>query len=190
MKYLPLFRMPTPIKITSRSSSITNAFINSIIPIIQPTENQVMEAFSILEMSPDTFQCSYCGGTATEWDHLRPLVLNKKPTGYVSEIQNLVPACGKCNQSKGNKKWREWMLSDARLSPKTKGVSDLSERIKRLEKYEKWGTPTKVEFEAIVGTKFLKKHWQNLKQVQSLMRKSQKLAKQISSKVENEYKKL
>jgi len=37
-------------------------------------------------------QCSYCGTPATEWDHLRPLVMNKKPTGYISEIHNLVPA--------------------------------------------------------------------------------------------------
>ena len=99
MDYLSLFRMPTPMKITGRSSSITNSFINSIIPVIGPTNDQVKKALEILEMDRDSFQCSYCGAKATEWDHLRPLVLNKKPTGYISEIHNLVPACGKCNQS-------------------------------------------------------------------------------------------
>ncbi len=59
-----------------------------------PTEEQVKEALSTLDMLYH-YQCSYCGAIATEWDHLRPLVLNKKPTDYISEIHNLVPACGK-----------------------------------------------------------------------------------------------
>jgi hypothetical protein len=182
--------MPTPMKITGRSSSITNAFINSIIPVVQPTEIQVREALAILEMTPETFQCSYCGASATEWDHLRPLVLNKKPTGYISEIHNLVPACGKCNQSKGNKDWRAWMLSDAKLSPKTKGIDDLKERINRLEKYDKWGAPTKVDFENIVGQQVWEQHWKNWELVQETMREAQKLAEQINSKVANAQKML
>lgn len=55
MSYLPLFKMPTPMKITGRSSSITNAFVNSIIPVIPPTEGQVKEALFILGMDADTF---------------------------------------------------------------------------------------------------------------------------------------
>ena len=58
MEYLPLFRMPKPVKITGRSSSITNSFINSIIPVIQPTEDQVKEALECLEMHPNDFQCA------------------------------------------------------------------------------------------------------------------------------------
>jgi len=188
MDYLSLFQMPTPMKITGRSSSITNAFINSIIPVVQPTEQEVKEALQMLGMTPETFQCSYCGATASEWDHLRPLVLNKQPTGYISEIHNLVPSCGKCNQSKGNKEWQLWMLSAAKLSPKSKGVANLSERIERLEKYENWGTPTKVNFESIVGSAVWKKHWQNWEQVQEMMRKSQALAEQINRKVANAHK--
>ncbi len=44
--------MPTPIKITGRSSSITIAFINSIIPVIPPTESEVRKALRILQMEP------------------------------------------------------------------------------------------------------------------------------------------
>ncbi len=83
MTYLPLFKMPKPMKITGRSSSITNSFINSIIPVVLPTEELVKEALSILNLL-ENYQCSYCGAVATEWDHLRPLVVNKKPTGYIS----------------------------------------------------------------------------------------------------------
>ena len=190
MDYLSLFRMPTPMKITGRSSSITNAFINSIIPVVPPTEDQVKNALNILGMTHQTFQCSYCGATASEWDHLRPLVSNKAPTGYISEIHNLVPSCGKCNQSKGNKDWRSWMVSDATLSPKTKGVDNLSERMKRLEAYENWGTPTKLNFEAIVGPDIWGKHWNNCGKIQDLMKESQKIAANINSMVANAYRAL
>jgi len=181
--------MPKPMKITSRSSSITNAFINSIIPVVTPSEEQVQEALSILDMLSN-YQCSYCGATATEWDHLRPLVLNKKPTGYISEIHNLVPACGKCNQSKGNKEWRQWMLSDAPLSPKTKAIPGIEARINRLANYESWGTPTNMDFESIVGKDVWEQHWDNWEQVQNIMKKAQEIAAQINDKVEHAYKKL
>jgi len=187
MKYLQLFKMPKPIKISGRSSSITNAFINSIIPVVPPNEEQVKEALTILGML-DSFQCSYCGGIASEWDHLRPLVLNKKPTGYISEIHNLVPSCGKCNQSEGNKEWRRWMLSDASLSPQTRKIPDIDERIERLEKYENWYTPTNMNFELIAGSEMWDRHWKNWERVQELMRESQLIAEEINMKVALAYK--
>lgn len=183
MTYLTLFKMPVPVKITARSSSITNAFINSIIPVYFPKEDDVKKALSILGMSQEKFECAYCGAEATEWDHLRPLVMDKKPTGYVSEIHNLVPACGKCNQSKGNKNWKTWMLSDASLSPKTKQVPDLEIRVARLEKYEQWGKATKIDFEQIVGGDLWGTHWENCEKIHELMRKSQKHADQIKAKI-------
>lgn len=188
MEYLSLFRMPTPMKITGRSSSITNAFINSIIPIVLPTDEDVRNALELLSMTPQSFQCVYCGGAVSEWDHLRPLVKNKKPTGFISEIHNLVPSCGKCNQSKGNKEWRAWMLSNAKLSPSTRGIKDISERIKRLEVYECSKAPTQIDFVAIVGEDVWLQHQNNLERVQSLMRESQQLAAQINTKIANIYK--
>ena len=179
MKYLSLFKMPIAVKITGRSSSITNAFINSIIPVIHPTEEHVREALSVLRMTNDNFSCCYCGAVASEWDHLRPLVLNKQPTGFISEIQNLVPSCGKCNQSKGNKFWRDWMFSDAKLSPKTKNVADIQTRAKNLEAYEKWMPATRLDFANIVGESVWTKHQQNLKEIQELMRKSQALGEKV-----------
>lgn len=175
--------MPTPMKITGRSSSITNSFINSIIPIIVPTDNQVQKALEILEMGYADFQCAYCGAAASEWDHLRPLVINKLPTGYISEIYNLVPSCGKCNQSKGNKPWKAWMQSNAKLSPKTRGIKDIDKRIRRLENYENWGEPTLIDFESVVGKEKWKQHWANWDLVQSTMREAQELATEIRQKI-------
>ena len=190
MKYLSLFRMPTPMKITGRSSSITNAFINSIIPVVPPSAEEARQALEILEMTPETFQCAYCGSVASEWDHLRPLVKNKKPTGYISEIHNLVPSCGKCNQSKGNKEWKTWMLSTAKLSPTARGIEDIPERVKRLEAYENSKAPTKLDFAAIVGSEVWAQHQDNLERVQSLMRESHALATMINTEVANAYKAL
>ena len=102
--YIGQFAMPKPVRITGRSSSITNSFVNGVIPVVVPSEAEVREALEILGML-ERVTCSYCGDTSTEWDHLRPLVDKQRPTGYISEIHNLVPACGKCNQSKGNKHW-------------------------------------------------------------------------------------
>ncbi len=179
MSYLSLFRMPTPMKITGRSSSITNAFINSIIPVLPPSEDDVKEALNVLKISKTDFQCVYCGDGATEWDHLRPLVKEQKPTGYISEIQNLVPSCGKCNQSKGNKNWFDWILSDAPKSPKTREVENLNLRIENLQAYESWRKPTKVNFEDIVGSELWTQHWDNWSQVLQVMTESQKLANEI-----------
>jgi hypothetical protein len=169
MSYLALFRMPTPVKITGRSSSITNSFVNAIIPVVQPTAAAVEEALKVLGMTSDTYCCAFCGDTATEWDHLRPLVKHKKPTGYISEIHNLVPACGKCNQSKGNKEWEAWMMSSAKLSPRTRGIADLEQRIDKLQAYELWGSPTKLDFEQIVGTEVWAEHWDNWRAILQLM---------------------
>ena len=153
--------MPTPVKITGRLSSITNAFINSIIPVVPPTEEQVAEALQVLGMTKESFQCAYCGNAASEWDHLRPLVKGKQPTGYISEIHNLVPSCGKCNQSKGNKDWRTWIRSAAPHSPTRRGISDLEERVKRLEAYDAHTAPTCMDFSSIVAQDAWVQHWKN-----------------------------
>lgn len=188
MPYLSLFRMPTPMKITGRSSSITNAFVNSIIPVVPPSAEEVENALEILGMTPKTFQCAYCGDKASEWDHLRPLIKDKKPTGYISEIHNLVPSCGKCNQSKGNKDWKSWMHSSAQLSPATRGIADIAQRCTRLEAYEQSKAPTKMNFADIVGKDVWQQHQDNLNRVQALMRDSQELANQINTQVASAYK--
>jgi hypothetical protein len=167
--------------VTGRSSSITNAFISAIIPVIEPTEEEELEALRILQIDPNRICCAYCGETATEWDHLRPIISNQEPTGYITEIANLVPSCGKCNQSKGKSYWRTWMQGSARLSPKTRGVSDLAERVARLQIYEAWRQPRKIDFAAVVGPEMWQRHRQNWRGVLELLRKSQELASEIRS---------
>ena len=68
------FKMPKPINITGRSSSITNAFVNGIIPVIYPTDQEVIDALRVLDMTEETICCAYCGDPYKEWDHLNPLL--------------------------------------------------------------------------------------------------------------------
>jgi len=183
MPLIDLFQMPTPMKITGRASSITNAFINAIIPVVRPMDAEIAEALEILGMTEQTFRCAYCGDTVTEWDHLRPLIKAKMPTGYISEIRNLVPSCGKCNQSKGNKDWRTWIQSTAARSPAQRRIPDLERRIERLEAYEAWGKPTCLDFAQIVGQELWNQHQSNLQEIQTALCEAQKLAAQIRLKV-------
>lgn len=173
--------MPKPVRITGRTSSITNSFVNGIIPVIWPTDDEIDEALAVLGM--DGVVCAYCGDTASEWDHFRPLVVDKQPTGYISEIHNLVPACGKCNQSKGNRNWREWIFSSARLSPFTRGVTGLETRVARLRDFERWGSPTRVDFAELVGADLWHEHWKNHAAIVQLMRDAERTANAIRARV-------
>lgn len=181
------FRMPTPVSITGRSSTITNSFVNGIIPVFPPSVEEIVEALSVLGMSVEEVCCAYCGGPFTEWDHLRPLVKAKRPTGYVSEIANLVPACGKCNQSKGGSDWRTWLIGGARLSPTTKGIANLEEKVARLEAYEQWREPRKVDFSTAAGEALWTQHWQNHERMLALMKECEVTASQIRAAVRLAY---
>jgi hypothetical protein len=177
------FRMPTAMTITGRSSSITNAFVNAIIPVVYPSEPEVAEALRILGMTPADVRCAYCGDPHTEWDHLRPLVEGQKPTGYISELANLVPCCSKCNQSKGKRPWREWIMSSAPRSPKSRGVEQLEMRIARLEQYEQWRQPQKLDFRAICGDELWEKHWNNWNTAIQVLKFSQEDAEKLRQRV-------
>jgi len=182
--------MPFVQTMLSRKSSITNAFVNSIIPVIQPSSEEVASALRILEIDPGELRCAYCGDKATEWDHLRPLVLKRRPTGFISEIANLVPCCGKCNQSKGNKNWRAWMLSNAKLSPATRGILDLEERVRRLDDYERSREVEPIDFGAIAKSDAWSEYWAMCESVVAALRRSQELAERVKAGVIAQWRKV
>jgi hypothetical protein len=160
----------------SRKTSITNAFVSAIIPIVPPTAEEIAEALEVLGMTVETVTCIYCGDKCNAWDHLRPLVVGRRPTGYISEIANLVPACQPCNSSKGNSQWRKWMIGTAPRSPTTRGVAEMRARIDKLEAYERWRRPTHVDFAAILGREAYEEYWQELDRIIGEMERSQTLA--------------
>lgn len=59
--------------------------------------------------------CAYCGGTATDVDHVIPL-----SRGGSWRMRNLAPACSRCNSEKGNRtpaEWQAWRLRRGRSWP-------------------------------------------------------------------------
>lgn len=75
--------------------------------------------------------CVYCGSSDLKrWDHLVPA------SGGGDTVKgNLVPSCSSCDDSKQNKNYKTWMVSDADKSPKSKGVIDISNRITAIDGY-------------------------------------------------------
>jgi 5-methylcytosine-specific restriction endonuclease McrA len=180
---LDAFWMPSIQTMVSRKSSITNAFVNALLPNTPPTAEEIELALQILKMEPTNLRCSYCGDKASEWDHLRPIVVNLRPTGYISEIANLVPACGKCNQSKRNATWRDWMLSSASLSPTGRGLKNVLELMARLEENERWKSPTKLDFEQILGKETWQKYWAMWDAINIELRTCQEFADDLRDKI-------
>jgi hypothetical protein len=177
------FRMPSFQTMVSRKSSITNAFVNSVIPVITPTIEEIDQALTILGVDPADCRCVYCGDKSSEWDHLRPLVVQRRPTGFVTEIANLVPACGKCNQSKGNKPWRDWMMSKAKLSPTGRGLVNVAERVGRLDAFEKWRPPMQLEFASVLGNEDWENYWSMCEKVTEELRECQKVADAMRTRI-------
>ncbi len=188
IRVIDVFVMPKAMKITGRTSSITNAFVNAIVPSVSPTEAEVAEALRILGLAAEDLRCAYCGDKSTEWDHLRPLVQGKRPTGFISEIANLVPACGKCNQSKGSQDWRTWIVSTAKRSPAARGVPDLDERIARLGAYEHWREPTRIDFESIVPNGLWEQYWKSHEGLVRGMKDCQAVADQVRREIADKVK--
>ena len=80
---------------------------------------------------PGPPECVFCGSSdVRRWDHLIPVGLEGDKV-----LGNMVLACSRCDDSKGRRRFDEWMLSDAPFSPASRGVPDLKRRIARLKAY-------------------------------------------------------
>jgi hypothetical protein len=155
---------PARMKINRLKLSLNRSFINTIVPEIRPTAAQ--EAtwrthLGIASPAVDYVACVYCGQQrATQLDHFRSLVGKSnpaergRPTGWVTDIFNLVPCCGTCNSSKAGQNWRVWMNGNAKNSPRQLLSADkLAKRMAALARFEEWSTPlaTRLDVLAIVG---------------------------------------
>ena len=77
--------------------------------------------------------CVYCGCVDPgRWDHLIPIRLDSETI-----LGNMVLACQPCDDSKGKKQFREWMLGSSPKSPQSQGVLDVDDRVRRLSAYMK-----------------------------------------------------
>jgi len=79
----------------------------------------------------DLPECVYCGSPDVKrWDHLVPI--NK---GGETILGNMVPACARCDDSKRSELFEEWITSDVKGSPQSRGIADVAQRMERIKAY-------------------------------------------------------
>lgn len=127
--------------------------------------------------------CVYCGDPAQHWDHLNPYVKGKRPSGYLNEARNLVPACGPCNTSKSGHDWRTWMFGSAKGSPATRGIPNLNELAARIDNMVALSELEKVDLEAMVDPDLWARYWSRLAEIERLLGAAQREATEIKEQI-------
>lgn len=61
-------------------------------------------------------ECAYCGCTPRKGERLTRDHLMPVRDGGATTQENIVPACGSCNSSKGASEWREWFMKQSFFS--------------------------------------------------------------------------
>ena len=152
-------------RITGRRTSLAHAFVHAIIPRhVNPNEQKRL--FELADINPG--ECVYCGTAATDSDHFRALVKAGRPSGHFHTSDNLVPSCGRCNQSKGAAEWRKWMTGNAPGSPTRRGVTDVAHRIERLSVFEseaKKAISSTATLRETAGSELWDAYWEKLEQI-------------------------
>ena len=149
------YKMPTKSNLKSRISTINNAFVYSIMPWCELSEDDYKSILKKLKIKDN--QCAYClGSNSTTMDHLNGLVKETEPTGFYTEKNNLVPCCSSCNSSKSNKTFEEWYLSEKnikRLKNKI-NLKKMQERYTIITDYMKNNTAQKLDIQNIIGKNY------------------------------------
>lgn len=121
--------------------------------------------------------CAFCGSIdAPRNDHLVPVI---KRGDFVPK--NVVPACQKCDDSKGASDFREWMrngTSPGSLRARGRSEAEIEERIKIIQEFMS-GYHPKTE-EEIFGP-LSNQYREILKKMDALIGDSQKLIKSLNS---------
>lgn len=117
-----------PSTIMGRKSTFASAFASALAPHDIYIPAAVVAALKDLDQDPDAeLECIYCGAEAATWDHVFNRVVKGEFSGYGHRIRNLVPCCRTCNESKGQKPWREFL--------ETRNPPDKDARVRRMERF-------------------------------------------------------
>ncbi len=75
------------------------------------------------------------------------------------------------------------MLGGAGQSPATRLVSDVSPRAARLDAFERWRVPVRVDFEQLLGKTDYDAYWRELDRVIAELEQSQTLADSVRARI-------
>lgn len=154
-------------RIKQRITSLASAFVQAVIP---RHDDERSRRLLYVQAGIKEDECAYCGERASDTDHFRALVKGGRPSGYFHTADNLIPSCGRCNQSKSGAHWRDWIISGAVNSPMTRGIADLDERILRLTAFEALGNNeamSPAEMRQIVGPQEWDDYWSRLDRIRA-----------------------
>ena len=95
--------------------------------ILRKSQRQIEQAISWKVFRRDQFKCRYCGADNIPMtvDHL---VLWEN--GGPSTVDNLVCACKKCNRTRGNMEYADWLQSDY-YKKVSEGIIDETDRLNK-----------------------------------------------------------
>jgi hypothetical protein len=117
-----------PSTVMGRKSTFSNAFASALAPHDNYKPDEVADAIKDLGQDPDgELHCVYCGTEAATWDHVFNRVIKGDFSGHGHRVRNLVPCCRTCNESKGQKPWRDFF--------ETRNPIDKEERVRRMEQF-------------------------------------------------------
>lgn len=177
------FKMPAKADLKSRTSTISNAFAISITPYIKPTKEQEKKLMEILDISEG--QCAYCLRYANSTDHFRPLVDKGEPSGFISDIHNLVPCCASCNSSKGKRNWDEWFLSEKNIKNlESLGLSkeDINHRFECLKNFSN-NANKKLNYWEILGEEKWNEFLSRKNKLNEMLKENQKFCDELNAQI-------
>jgi len=119
--------------------------------------------------------CAFCGAPqAPRNDHLVPVI---QCGDFIRH--NVVPACQKCDDSKGQKEYHEWMRSaDSPSSLKRRGLTE-KEVERRIQRIEKWQAGYKSKTEEQLFGKSYGRYREILQRMDALCAEAKQLVNNI-----------
>ena len=109
--------------------SIVDRALKECLATRQFGANEMAQVVNFFGKEPP--ECVYCGSRdVRRWDHLVPIT-----KGGDTVLGNMVLTCASCDDSKRDLSFEEWMMSESRLSPRSRGVLDLDRRIGHIRAY-------------------------------------------------------
>ena len=181
------FKMPTRTTVKGRVTTVRNSAFNGILPIEKPDAEDILFIKEKLGTSGNNFLCGYCGKvSATQTDHINPLIINGKPSGYIHEISNLIPSCDSCNSIKSNDTLEQF-FNNPKFTCKL-SEHELVDRKRIIEEYQeyfrkKYGKLVKLNFEEIVNSDLWEEYLNKTEEILELMRSTSDMYKQIKEEL-------
>jgi len=125
--------------------------------------------------------CAFCGASEpSRMDHLIPV---RKQGDFIRS--NVVPACQKCDDSKGKKEYHEWMRSaDSAKSLKSRGLTE-EEIERRIQRIEKWQAGYEAKTEEQLFGKSYGRYQDILKKMDALCEESRQLVNDVRAQRQN-----